>query len=57
VHRSAETLGEALVYLSAGQRRERSEVDASTGLDVRDRESAERMADDDRIRLSPDGRA
>ena len=34
--------------------RKRGEIDASAGLDVWDRESTERMADDDRVRLRPD---
>src|ERR1700758_855793 len=51
--RSSEALGEALVDLRALEWRKRREIDASAGLDVWDRESTERVADDDRVRLRP----
>jgi len=54
VHRSTEALDEGLVYLTALQRGKRGKINASAGLDVRDRESSERMTDDDRLRLWPD---
>jgi hypothetical protein len=53
-HRPAEGLDECLVHFAALQRRKGSKIDASTGLDVRDGESGERVPDDDRVRLWPD---
>jgi hypothetical protein len=51
---SSEVLDEAFVDHRTLERRKCGEVDANAGLDVRDREPGERMADDDCVRLRPD---
>src|SRR5689334_7303300 len=52
--RPTAALDERLVYLAPLQRRKRGKIDASAGVDVRDREPSERMPYDDRVRLGPD---